>query len=60
MSNYKMFMTRKEASEYTGISYCAIRKGTIDGSIPCKKIGNKNLINMPIWLKQLDDESRKA
>ena len=60
MAEYKPFMSRKEAAEYTGFSYCSVRKGTLDGSIPCKMVGNKHYINMALWLKQLESESRKS
>ena len=57
---YKPFMTRREASIYTGISYNHIRKGTADGSIPCYKIGDKHLVIMDEWLEQIKNNSRKG
>lgn len=54
----KQFMSRKDAAAYTGVSYDAIRKGTASGAIPCIRSGKKYLVNMLLWLEQLNRESR--
>ena len=56
MSPEKIYYSISEAATITGLSQKYIRSGLKDGTIPHIKSGNKNLINVPLWLKQLDCE----
>ena len=53
----KIYMSRKEAAAYTGLSYHFIRKGTENGTIPHIMSGNRFLVNVPRLLQQLEEES---
>ena len=53
----KIYMSRKEAAAYTGLSYHFIRKGTENGTIPHIMSGNRFLVNVPKLLEQLEEES---
>ncbi len=55
----KQYMSRKEAAQYTGLSYHFIRTGTDNGTIPYIMSGKKILVNVPRLLEQLDKESLK-
>ena len=59
MDNIKRFMTRKEAAEYTGLSYSYIRQGTDQGKIPHIKSGTKILVNVPLLIEKLNRESEE-
>ena len=53
----KIYMSRKEAAAFTGLSYHFIRKGTENGTIPHIMSGNRFLVNVPKLLQQLEEES---
>lgn len=52
-----IFQKPRAAAILTGISQKAIYQGCKDGTIPAIKRGDW-LINMPLWLSQLDIESK--
>ena len=56
----KIFISAREAAKLTGVSYPAILKGCNDGSIPHIVSGNKFLINAPMLIEKLNEESRKV
>lgn len=49
-----------EASRITGVSQKAIRAGVRSGKIPHIRVGTKYLVNIPLFLAQLDDLSREG
>ena len=55
----KIYMSRKEAAAYTGLSYHFIRKGTENGTIPHIMSGNRFLVNVPMLLQKLEEESTR-
>lgn len=55
-----MFVTIKDAAIETGLSQYSIRLGCRAGSVPHIKRGEKYLINMPLFRRQLDGESLEA
>ena len=42
----------------TGLSAGFIRRGCKDGSIPHIRVGKDYRINMKLWLRQLDEQSK--
>ncbi|MBQ6670125.1 MAG: excisionase family DNA-binding protein [Firmicutes bacterium] len=58
-STNKIYMSRREAADYTGLSYHFIRKGTENGTIPFIMSGNRFLVNVPLLLKQLEERSEQ-
>ena len=57
----KIFLTVKESCAVSGFSCKAIREGCKNGTIPHIRIGEGDnarfMINMPLWLEQLNRES---
>ena len=53
-----MFQRYRGAAAITGLSYKYIRDGCLNGTIPCIMVGSDRLVNMPLFLKQLDESSR--
>lgn len=60
MSLEKIYYSIRETARETGLSQKYVRAGVNNGSIPAIKSGNKNLINLPMLLKQLDEASKKG
>ena len=56
--NYPPFCRIKDACRYTGLSQFFIRKGCIEGRIPCLMSGRTYFVNMKELFKLLDAESR--
>lgn len=56
--NYPPFCRIKDACRYTGLSQFFIRKGCIEGRIPCLMSGRTYFVNMRELFKLLDAESR--
>ncbi len=50
-SEYKPFLTIKEAAKASGLSQYFLRKGCKSGEIPCVKSGSKFMINYLELLK---------
>ena len=57
MSTEKRFMSITETARFTGLSERYIRRSIKAHSIPVIYSGNKALINIPLFLNQLDRES---
>lgn len=53
----RRFQTIPEATRTTGLSQCFIRNGCRNGSIPHVKSGNKYLVNIPLMLEWMDQQS---
>lgn len=51
------FMKIKDACKATGLSQYFLRKGCIDGTIPCVKSGKVYMVNVPALLRKLSDIS---
>lgn len=51
------FQTIADATRTTGLSQHYLRRGCHDGTVPHIKSGNKFLINVPLLLKCLDQQS---
>ena len=47
------------AAEILGVSEKFLREGVKAGSIPYIKVGKDTLINMPVYLEQLNAQSRQ-
>ena len=60
MEKEKRFMSIRETARYTGISEAFIRKGVRDHTIPHFMSGNKALINVPLFIEIIDEQSRRA
>lgn len=56
----KHFLCIKEAAEQLGLSEYHLRSGIRNGTIPFIKCGKKQLINIPLLIEQLDNESRQG
>lgn len=54
------FAKISKAHEITGVSKWYIRKGCLDGSIPCFRSGNTIYVNMRELLEQLDRLSKSG
>lgn len=52
-----VFQRRRGAAEITGLSMEYLRQGCVDGTIPHIKVGSDYLINMPLFLEQLNAAS---
>ena len=55
-----IFQPYRGAAEITGLSYRYIRNGCINGTIPCIMVGHDRRVNMPLFLEQLNEASRKG
>ena len=55
-----LLMNIKDSAAYSGCSEYYIRNGIKNGTIPHIRSGNKYLINVPLWIEQLNEQSRKA
>lgn len=57
-----VYMSIPETAKYTGLAACFIRKGVKAGDIPAINAGKKYLVNVPLMLQKLNDqsESRKV
>ncbi len=55
-----VYMSIPEAAKYTGLAACFIRKGIKSGEIPSINAGKKYLVNVPLMLEKLEEQSRKA
>ena len=53
-----MFQKKRGAAAITGLSYKYISEGCKNGTIPAIKSGSDWLINMPLFLEQLNAASR--
>ena len=51
------FQTISEAAQTTGLSQYFLRRGAKDGSVPHTRSGNRVLINVPLLLKHMDQQS---
>ncbi|MBQ9387919.1 MAG: hypothetical protein IJU01_04575 [Lachnospiraceae bacterium] len=52
-----VFVSVAEACRITGIAKYAIRKGCNAGTVPYIDIGNKFMINLPMYLDQLNAQT---
>lgn len=53
-----IFQRYRGAAAITGLSYKYIRDGCLNGTIPCIMVGSDRLVNMPLFLEQLNEASR--
>lgn len=51
------FQTIKNAAHITGLSQYFLRKGCVEGTIPHIRLGNKYMINMPLMLQRINEQS---
>lgn len=56
----KVFMTVREVAETNLLSEYALRLMVKQKKLPCIYAGNKCLINYPLLVKQLNEESQRA
>ena len=56
----KIFMAPREVAATNLLSEYAIRLMIKQNKIPCIYVGNKCLINYPLLVKQLNEESQRA
>ncbi len=54
-----VLMRTRYASNISGLSEKHIRAGCLAGIYPCVFMGNEILVNMPLFLEQINAESRK-
>lgn len=54
----KILMTLKEACRETGYSVYYLRSGCKAGTVPHVMSGNRYLVNVPLLIEQLNEESR--
>ena len=59
MCEMPQFLTIRETAKTNILSEHALRLMQKQGKLPCIMIGKKCLINYPLLLEQLTDESRK-
>lgn len=55
--NEKPFQSIGEACRSTGLSQCFLRQGCKAGTVPHIMAGRKYLVNVPLLLRQLDDQA---
>ena len=55
-----IFQSIRSAAAITGLSTCYIRDGCKAGTIPHVRCGTDYRINLPLWLEQLNAESKGA
>lgn len=53
----KQFLMIKEAAKESGLAQSYIRTGCKNGTIPHIKCGNKYLVNYPLFLERLNENS---
>ena len=51
------FMGIKEACDFTGLSQFYLRQGCKAGTIPHIRCGQKILVNIPLLIQQLNEQS---
>jgi len=51
------FQTISEAARSTGLSQYFLRRGTKDGTVPHTRSGNRILVNVPLLMERLDQQS---
>ena len=56
----KTYMNLTDACKATGLSTYYLRRGCKDGSVPHCKSGVKYMVNVPLLLQKLDEESRRG
>ena len=59
MTDSTPYKSIKNAAAATGCSQYFIRNGIKNGTVPHIRSGNKYLINVPLWIEQLNEQSRK-
>ena len=55
-----VFQPPRNVAEITGLSLKHIRDGCAKGSIPCIRVGVDYRVNVPLFLEQLNEASRKG
>lgn len=60
MNNTIQFLTIRETAKTGILSEHCLRLMQKQGKLPCIMVGNKCLINYPLLLEQLTEESRMA
>lgn len=55
-----IFQPISGAAAITGISTKAIRQGCREGTIPHIRVGSDYRINLPLWIKKLNEASATA
>lgn len=56
----KIFMTLNEACRETGLSVYYLRSGCKAGTVPHTMSGNRYLVNVPLLIERLNEESRRV
>lgn len=59
IDRFAMFQSYRGAAAVTGLSYKFIRSGCLNGTIPCIRVGSDMRVNMPLFLEQLNEASKK-
>lgn len=54
-----VFQRFRGAAQITGLSVKYIRQGCINGTIPHIRAGSDYLVNMPLFMAQLDEASKE-
>lgn len=60
VGDYAVLRTINEAAKITGAPRDFIRNGCKNGTIPHVKSGRTYLVNVPLFLEQLNKDSRKG
>lgn len=58
-SKVPFFLSIKEASQVTGLTVYNIRQRIASGNLPYICLSNRFYINMPAFIKKLEEESMK-
>ena len=56
----KTFMSVRETARFTGLGEAYIRTSLKQGKVPHVMSGSKALINVPLYLEQLNDSCKSA
>ncbi len=56
----KMFMSVRETARVTGLGESYIRKALKEGKVPHVKTGVKVLVNVPLYMEELDMKCRAS
>lgn len=59
-SQSRPYLSIREACIATGLSQYYLRSGCKQGTVPHIMVGSKYLINIPLLLKLLEEESKEA
>ena len=60
MDNNVTYMSIKQTAQKTGIAESCIRKLVKDGGVPGVYVGVKYMVNVPLFVEQLNKTSQKG